>query len=148
MGDRTSMTKVKCYELRKQSKTKGDLTKQLDDLKTELANLRVAKVTGGAAAKLSKIKVVRKNIARVLTVFNETTKGALRQHYANEKYAPLTSVPRRPVLSAAVSPHTKLASRPTGLSHVLRASLCASTRRRPKLELVRGHAQINCSVGK
>merc|ERR1719463_623926 len=78
------MTKVKCYELRKQSKTKGDLTKQLDDLKTELANLRVAKVTGGAAAKLSKIKVVRKNIARVLTVFNETTKGALRQHYANE----------------------------------------------------------------
>merc|ERR1712000_640423 len=83
------MTKVKCYELRKQSKSKADLTKQLDDLKTELANLRVAKVTGGAASKLSKIKVVRKNIARVLTVFNETTKGALRQHYANEKYAPL-----------------------------------------------------------
>merc|ERR1712003_247395 len=84
-----AMTKVKCYELRKQSKTKSDLTKQLDDLKTELTNLRVAKVTGGAAARLSKIKVVRKNIARVLTVFNETTKGALRQHYANEKYAPL-----------------------------------------------------------
>merc|ERR1711885_101931 len=82
MGDRTSMTKVKCYELRKQSKTKGDL-------KTELTNLRVAKVTGGAAAKLSKIKVVRKNIARVLTVFNETTKGALRQHYSELKYAPL-----------------------------------------------------------
>merc|ERR1712034_243051 len=84
-----SMTKVKCYELRKQSKTKGDLTKQLDDLKTELANLRVAKVTGGAASKLSKIKVVRKNIARVLTVINETQKGALRQHYAGLKYAPL-----------------------------------------------------------
>merc|ERR1712225_228773 len=83
------MTKVKCYELRKQSKSKADLTKQLDDLKTELANLRVAKVTGGAASKLSKIKVVRKNIARVLTVFNETTKGALRQHYSELKYAPL-----------------------------------------------------------
>merc|ERR1712075_25432 len=89
MGDRTSMTKVKCYELRKQSKTKGDLTKQLDDLKTELANLRVAKVTGGAASKLSKIKVVRQNIARVLTVINETQKGALRQHYEGLKYAPL-----------------------------------------------------------
>merc|ERR1712139_469859 len=89
MGDRTSMTKVKCYELRKQSKTKGDLTKQLDDLKTELANLRVAKVTGGAASKLSKIKGGRKNIARVLTVVNETQKGALRQHYAGLKYAPL-----------------------------------------------------------
>merc|ERR1712097_135376 len=85
----TSMTKVKCYELRKQSKSKADLTKQLDDLKQELATLRVAKVTGGAAAKLSKIKVVRKNIARVLTVINETQKGALRQHYAGLKYAPL-----------------------------------------------------------
>merc|ERR1712070_1353756 len=83
------MTKVKCYELRKQSKSKADLTKQLDELKTELANLRVAKVTGGAASKLSKIKVVRKNIARVLTVINETQKGALRKHYADLKYAPL-----------------------------------------------------------
>merc|ERR1712036_34451 len=83
------MTKVKCYELRKQSKSKADLTKQLDELKTELANLRVAKVTGGAASKLSKIKVVRKNIARVPTVINETQKGALRQHYAELKYAPL-----------------------------------------------------------
>merc|ERR1711959_486995 len=85
----TIMTKVKCYELRKQSKSKADLTKQLDELKTELANLRVAKVPGGAASKLSKIKVVRKNIARVLTVINETQKGALRQHYAGLKYAPL-----------------------------------------------------------
>merc|ERR1711939_1131549 len=88
MGE-LAMTKVKCYELRKQSKSKADLTKQLDELKTELTNLRVAKVTGGAASKLSKIKVVRKNIARVLTVINETQKGALRQHYATLKYAPL-----------------------------------------------------------
>merc|ERR1712167_433052 len=85
----TIMTKVKCYELRKQSKSKADLTKQLDELKTELANLRVAKVTGGAASKLSKIKVVRKNIARVLTVINEIQKGALRKHFAGLKYAPL-----------------------------------------------------------
>merc|ERR1712110_525548 len=85
----TSMTKVKCYELRKQSKSKADLTKQLDELKTELSSLRVAKVTGGAASKLSKIKVVRKNIARVLTVINETQKGALRNHYSSLKYAPL-----------------------------------------------------------
>merc|ERR1712178_417511 len=89
MGDSYSMTKAKGYELRKTNKTKADLTKQLDDLKTELSNLRVAKVTGGAASKLSKIKVVRKNIARVLTVINETQKGALRQHYASLKYAPL-----------------------------------------------------------
>ena len=42
-------------------------------------------VTGGAASKLSKIKVVRKNIARVLTVINETQKGAIRHHYAGLK---------------------------------------------------------------
>jgi large subunit ribosomal protein L35e len=45
--------KVKVYELR--TKTKTDLTKQLDELKSELASLRVAKVTGGAASKLSKM---------------------------------------------------------------------------------------------
>merc|ERR1719146_487931 len=83
------MTKVKCYELRKQSKSKADLSKQLEELRNELSSLRVTKVTGGAASKLSKIKVVRKNIARVLTVINEYQKGALREHYDGLKYAPL-----------------------------------------------------------
>jgi hypothetical protein len=36
------MGKIKCSELR--NKKKEDLTKQLEDLKTELAQLRVAKV--------------------------------------------------------------------------------------------------------
>ena len=47
------MAKLKVHELR--SKNKADLTKQLEELKTELAALRVAKVTGGAASKLSKM---------------------------------------------------------------------------------------------
>merc|ERR1712057_83103 len=89
----TIMTKVKCYELRKQSK--ADLTKQLEELKNELSSLRVTKVTGGAASKLSKIKVVRKNIAHVLTVINETQKGALRQHFETMKYAPLDLRPKK-----------------------------------------------------
>lgn len=55
--------------------------KQLDDLKVELSQLRVAKVTGGAASKLSKIRVVRKSIARVLTVINQTQKENLRKFY-------------------------------------------------------------------
>merc|ERR1712100_416587 len=46
--------------------------------------------------KLSKIKAVRKNIARVLTVINETQKGALRQHYAGLKYAPLDLRVKKP----------------------------------------------------
>jgi len=47
------MAKVKAHELR--AKSKADLHKQLDELKQELGQLRVAKVTGGAASKLSKM---------------------------------------------------------------------------------------------
>ncbi|XP_013388277.1 60S ribosomal protein L35-like [Lingula anatina] len=77
---------VKARELR--GKKKEDLMKQLDDLKTELSQLRVAKVTGGAASKLSKIRVVRKSIARVLTVINQTQKENLRKFYKNKKFKP------------------------------------------------------------
>ena len=57
------------------------MTKQLDDLKTELGSLRVAKVTGGAASKLSKIRVVRKSIARVYIVMHQKQKENLRKLY-------------------------------------------------------------------
>merc|ERR1712178_34774 len=79
--------KLKVHDLRKS--TKADLTKQLEDLKTELQQLRVAKVTGGAASKLAKIKVVRKSIARVNTVFNQNVKKTLRKEYSDKKYTPL-----------------------------------------------------------
>merc|ERR1719213_1002412 len=81
------MGKIKCSELR--NRKKEELTKQLDDLKTELAQLRVANVTGGAASKLAKIKVVRKSIARVLTVYNQTQKAALRKLWGYRKYVSL-----------------------------------------------------------
>lgn len=45
--------KLKAHELK--TKSKDDLMKQLDELKTELSQLRVHKVTGGTAAKLSKM---------------------------------------------------------------------------------------------
>lgn len=51
---------------------------QLKDLKSELSGLRVAKVTGGAPNKLSKIKIVRKSIARVLTVYRQNQLTALK----------------------------------------------------------------------
>lgn len=51
--------------------------------------LRVAKVTGGAASKLAKIGVVRKSIARVLTVYNQTTKAKLREKYEGERFVPM-----------------------------------------------------------
>jgi len=62
--------------------------KQLDDLKQELANLRVAKVTGGTASKLSKIRVFRKSIARVLTVIAQNQKENLRKLYKDKKHKP------------------------------------------------------------
>lgn len=62
--------------------------KQLGDLKVELSQLHVAKVTG-AASKLSKTRVVCKSIARVLTVVNQTQKENLRKSYKGKKYKPL-----------------------------------------------------------
>merc|ERR1711998_556759 len=81
------MGKVKAHELRE--KSKDELLEQLERLKKELAELRVAKVTGGAASKLSKIKVVRKSIAVVLTVINQKEISSSRDFYSNHKYKPL-----------------------------------------------------------
>lgn len=78
--------KTKASDLR--TKTKAELLKQLEDLKKELAQLRITKVTGGAGSKLAKIKVVRKSIARVLTVYNQTQKSRLREALSGKKFLP------------------------------------------------------------
>ena len=69
--------------------------KQLKDLKQELAALRVAKVTGGAANKLAKIKSVRKGVARVLTVISQERRQAIRSQLAGSKYLPLDLRPKK-----------------------------------------------------
>merc|ERR1712228_823773 len=70
----------KVSELR--GKSKDELTKQLNEFKKELNNLRVAKGSGsGAASKLGRIKEVRKSIGRTLTVINQTQKDAIRALY-------------------------------------------------------------------
>merc|ERR1740123_2696924 len=81
------MVKVKVHELRQ--KSRSDLEGQLKDLKQELAALRVAKVTGGASNKLSKIKVVRLAIAQVLTVITQTQRSELKKAFEGKKYQPL-----------------------------------------------------------
>ena len=48
-----SQGKLKAHELRGMSK--DDLVKKLDEMKNELSQLRVHKVTGGTASKLSKM---------------------------------------------------------------------------------------------
>ncbi|TOF78069.1 50S ribosomal protein L29, partial [Vibrio parahaemolyticus] len=89
----TTMAKLKCSELR--TKKKDELLKQLEELKQELSGLRVAKVTGGAASKLSKIRVVRKSIARVMIVINQKTKENLRKFYKNKRFKPLDLRPKK-----------------------------------------------------
>merc|ERR1711971_1006418 len=89
----SKMTKIKAYELR--GKKKEELEEQLMKLKQELGQLRVAKVTGGQASKLSKIRVIRKSIARVLTVIHQTQKENLRKFYKGKKYKPLDLRPKK-----------------------------------------------------
>merc|ERR1712177_160315 len=106
MGRDVKMGKIKCSELR--NKKKEELTKQLDDLKTKLAQLRVAKVTGGAASKLSKIRVVRKSIARVYIVMHQKQKENLRKFYKGKKYKPLDLRPKKTrAIRKALTPYEK-----------------------------------------
>merc|ERR1711992_461700 len=100
------MPKIKCSDLR--TKKKEELTKQLEDLKTELGSLRVAKVTGGAASKLSKIRVVRKSIARVYIVMHQKQKENHRKFYKGKKYKPLDLRPKKTrAIRKALSSHEK-----------------------------------------
>ncbi|CAI5730620.1 unnamed protein product [Hyaloperonospora brassicae] len=85
--DNVIVFQIKAHELRTKSKT--ELLRQLDDYQQELAQLRVSKAIGGAASKLSKIGVVRKSIARVLTVYNQNQKIKLRAALRGKKYIPL-----------------------------------------------------------
>ena len=102
------VARVKAVELRQ--KNRDELMTEIENYKKELSQvfcfvmmsneqLRVAQVTGGAPAKLSQIKVVRKNIARALTVLSQQKRIAvcffcflvilqLKEHYANAKFVP------------------------------------------------------------
>merc|ERR1719321_1678416 len=85
--------KVKAHELR--NKTSKELLKECDELRAELSNLQVAKSTGAAASKLAKIKVIRKNIARVLTVYNQKMKSEARANFKGKKYIPQDLRPKK-----------------------------------------------------
>jgi large subunit ribosomal protein L35e len=101
---------VKAFELRTQSK--DELLKSLQEYRKELAELHVAKVTDGAASKVAKIKGVRKNIARALTVYNQQQKEGLRKAARGSKYLPkdlrakLTRAKRRALSKSEMSKKT------------------------------------------
>lgn len=100
------MAKLKIKTIR--DKSKDQLVKQLDDLKQELANLRVAKVTGGTASKLAKIRILRRDIAKILTVMSHNQRENLRKFYRDKSVKPRDL---RPKLTRAkrreLTPHEK-----------------------------------------
>ena len=63
---------VSAKEYRKKNNT--ELLADLKKLREDLQNVRFTKVSGTAVAKLSKIKTLRKQIARVLTIIRENKK--------------------------------------------------------------------------
>ncbi|KAF9512569.1 hypothetical protein BS47DRAFT_1297530, partial [Hydnum rufescens UP504] len=71
--------------------SKSDLTKQLQELKTELLSLSlcVQKIASLLASKLSQISTIRKSIAHVLTVMNQKAHQNLQEYYKKKKYLPL-----------------------------------------------------------
>jgi large subunit ribosomal protein L35e len=95
------------------------LKKQLDELKTELGQLRVQKIAGGASSKLTRMYEftgwlhtslnllnllltdflpshdLRKSIAKVLTVINANQRSQLRLFYKKKKYLPLDLRPKQ-----------------------------------------------------
>merc|ERR1712176_1137731 len=86
--------KIKAHELR--DKGKDELLKQLEDLKNELSQLRVSKVSGqGGPSKLAKIKVIRKSIARVHTVMTQLSRAQMRKAYRTSKFKPLDFRPKK-----------------------------------------------------
>ena len=77
------MQRVKAHELRK--KDEKAVIEELARQRKELAQLRVQKVSSQAQVKLSKIRSVRKAIARVLTVLSEMRIKAARAEYKGKR---------------------------------------------------------------
>ena len=89
------MKGIKATELRK--KTGDELLAELKKQREELQSIRFTKVSGTAVSKLAKIKILRKSIARVLTVINDNSKkrvieGLRRRYKTTEESGKTTMV--------------------------------------------------------
>merc|ERR1712119_223269 len=80
------MQRVKAHELR--SKDEQACVEELQKHRKELASLRVSKVAAAPQVKLAKVRAVRKNIAKVLTVINEKRRAEARDAFGKKKYMP------------------------------------------------------------
>ncbi|KAI8990267.1 hypothetical protein BDB01DRAFT_780722 [Pilobolus umbonatus] len=97
------MAVVKASELR--NKNKVELLKILDEQKQQLATIRAQKVAG---SKLQEVGEARKNVARVLTVINQTQRDQLRLFYQKKKFVPLDlRVKKTRAMRKALTPFEK-----------------------------------------
>ena len=80
-----AQNKVKAFELRKQDES--TLVQNLNKFRSELVGLRTSKVSS-QQIKLARIRVVRKSIAKCLTVIHEKKRDAAKAEHANKKYTP------------------------------------------------------------
>merc|ERR1712070_172743 len=78
--------KIKAYEIRKNSE--AELLSVLESQRRELVGLRTSKVASAPQIKLARIKVVRKNVAKLLTVMNEKRRTAAKSEWKDKKYTP------------------------------------------------------------
>merc|ERR1712100_778151 len=83
---RTKMQRVKAHELRNKDETA--CIEELQKHRKELASLRVSKVAAAPQVKLAKVRAVRKNIAKVLTVLNEKRRAAAKDAFKKSHYTP------------------------------------------------------------
>lgn len=72
-----------------------ELVQMEEELRTELMSLRVAQQVGGQPGKVNRIKLVRKAIARVLTVQTAKRRGEAYEEVKKDKYKPLDARPNR-----------------------------------------------------
>ena len=93
------MTKERAREYRAISKE--DMEAKLNGFKNELMQLRAAAKTSNQAAKACKQRVIRKCIARVLTVLNQREKENVRKFYAEPQNKRLTPKYLKPKLTRA-----------------------------------------------
>merc|ERR1712019_191406 len=83
---RRKMQRVKAHELRAKDETA--CMEELQKHRKELASLRVSKVAAAPQVKLAKVRAVRENIAKVLTVINEKRRAEARDAFGKKKYMP------------------------------------------------------------
>ncbi|GIQ85986.1 ribosomal protein L29 [Kipferlia bialata] len=77
---------LRCSELREMSTE--DLQEKLATMKAQLLKLRVQKYVSAQPSKISEMCVVRKDVARLLTVLSQRVRAEARVEYNGKKYAP------------------------------------------------------------